>query len=186
MDAPESVPLELDFNLPITADLEYTTLRERANAAIRSMTLTGQGASLTPEAAAKARDMFYTDYAGQPVVVPEDPAVILQLKSLLDEYDHQVVHSAASLRNYITNRLLQESMSSTPNGKLKALELLGKISDVGLFTEKSEVTVRNMPQSEVIESLKKRIQDAITPITDVDTTSRIIPDTPPGPPDAAV
>lgn len=160
--------LDIDFEIPVTADLEYTTLRARVDAALRSVAITGQTANVTPESEAAARAVFAKDVFGTPTIVPDDPAVILNLKSLLTEYDHMVVHSAAALRNYITNRLLEESMASTPSGKLKALELLGKISDVGLFTEKSEVTVRNAPASEVIEMLKTRIKNAIEPAQDAE------------------
>jgi hypothetical protein len=40
---------------------------------------------------------------------------------------------------------------------MKALELLGKISDVGLFTDKSEVTYRHRPTEELERLLKERL-----------------------------
>lgn len=166
--------LEIDFDIPVALDYEYATLRDRVDAAIRSLAITGQTAKETSESAPHARQIFLGDAVNTPQHIPDDPAVILQLKALLNEYDHMVVHSAATLRNYITNRLLEESLNSTPGGKLKALELLGKISDVGLFTEKSEVTVRNANSSEVIEMLKTRIRNAIQPADDAE----IKPETP--------
>ena len=41
----------------------------------------------------------------------------------------------------VTNKLLLESENDDPRIRIRALELLGKISDVGLFAEKSRVTL---------------------------------------------
>jgi hypothetical protein len=42
--------------------------------------------------------------------------------------------------------------------RLKALELLGKISDVGLFAEKSEVTITHQTTDDLKEKLRKKLQ----------------------------
>jgi hypothetical protein len=62
-----------------------------------------------------------------------------------------------------------------PKIEIKALELLGKHSDVGLFTERSEITVTHKTSSDLENSIKERIKrllhadvvDAV-PITDLD------------------
>jgi hypothetical protein len=40
---------------------------------------------------------------------------------------------------------------------MKALELLGKITDVGLFTEKSEVTVTHRSTDDLVSSIRSKI-----------------------------
>ena len=47
--------------------------------------------------------------------------------------------------------------------RLRALELLGKITDVGLFTEKSEVTVNHRSSQELVTSLRAKIQKLMYP-----------------------
>jgi hypothetical protein len=42
--------------------------------------------------------------------------------------------------------------------RMKALELLGKLSDVGLFTERSEVTVSNKSTIELENVLKDKLR----------------------------
>jgi hypothetical protein len=45
-----------------------------------------------------------------------------------------------------------------PKVELKALELLGKHSDIGLFTERSEITIHHTTSSSLESSIKDRIK----------------------------
>lgn len=83
--------------------------------------------------------------------------VALKLAALLTEYDHRVVLNATQARTYITNRLLEISSCGDPKHELRAIELLGKLSDVGAFTEKSEVTITHRTS----DDLKNAIADKI-------------------------
>jgi len=60
-----------------------------------------------------------------------------------------------------------------PKYELKALELLGKHSDIGLFTERSEITVNYKNSSDLEAAIKERVKRLlnadvvdITPIGD--------------------
>jgi hypothetical protein len=79
------------------------------------------------------------------------------LQSLLSEYDQVVVKSAQQLRTYVTNRLLRETDNPDARIRMKSLELLGKISDVGLFTDKTEITMRHRPTEELEQLLRERL-----------------------------
>ena len=83
--------------------------------------------------------------------------VALKLSALLNEYDQRVVLNATQARTYITNRLLEISSCGDARYELKAIELLGKLSDVGAFTEKSEVTITHRTS----DDLKVAIADKI-------------------------
>lgn len=83
--------------------------------------------------------------------------VALKLSALLSEYDQQVVMDAAQARTYITNRLLEISSCGDPKHELRAIELLGKLSDVNAFSEKSEITITHRTSGD----LKKAIQEKI-------------------------
>ena len=61
------------------------------------------------------------------------------------------------LRTYITNRLIEISNCGNSKDELRALELLGKISDVGLFVEKSEITVVATTSAAIEHSIKDKI-----------------------------
>ena len=47
--------------------------------------------------------------------------------------------------------------------RIRALELLGKISDVGLFTEKAEVTITHKTTDELRESLRAKLEKLVEP-----------------------
>jgi hypothetical protein len=71
------------------------------------------------------------------------------------------VQSAAQLRLYVTNRLIADSAHPDPRVRLRCYELLGKISDVGLFTDKTEVTMRHRPTEELEQLLRERLMKTL-------------------------
>jgi hypothetical protein len=84
-------------------------------------------------------------------------AVALRLSALLSEYDKAIVADAAQARTYITNKLLDISACGDTKHELRALELLGKMSDIGAFTEKSEITITHKTSGD----LRKAIEDKL-------------------------
>lgn len=108
------------------------------------------------------RNHVKTAYNGlnkEPLPPPDiyTSAVGARLSALLNEYDKQVVKDAAQLRTYITNRLIEISSCGQTKDELRALELLGKISDIGLFTEKSEITVTHTTSASLEHAIKDKI-----------------------------
>ena len=83
----------------------------------------------------------------------------VKLGTILSEYDKKVVEDSAQLRTYVTNKLVQASDCGDMKLELRALEMLGKISDVGLFTEKTEITINH-----TTDSLEHAIKDKIARI----------------------
>lgn len=86
-----------------------------------------------------------------PVQAIRTSGAAIHIKTLLDEYDHQVLQSTMQIRQFVTNRLLEEA-GPGQKGAIRALELLGKIAGVDLFVERAEVTVRTK-SSEDLEAL---------------------------------
>ena len=67
------------------------------------------------------------------------------------------------VRHLVTNKLIEETENSDPRVRIRALELLGKISDVGLFAEKSEVTITHQTTDELKERLRSKLALLINP-----------------------
>jgi hypothetical protein len=61
----------------------------------------------------------------------------------------------------VTNRLIEESQNPDPRIRIRALELLGKHSDVGLFSEKQEVTITHQTTDELKAKLRAKLQRLI-------------------------
>lgn len=138
----------------------FVDLRERVQAAVNALDALGVVPEPTEDEKVAARQMFTESLPATDKQLAY-PGVVAHLAALLSEYDKTVVQSAAQLRIYITNRLLLESDSEDPRIRIKALEMLGKISDVGLFTDKTEITMRHRPTEELEQMLRERLTRVI-------------------------
>jgi hypothetical protein len=81
----------------------------------------------------------------------------IYLGTLLNAYDMLVVRDAAQLRTYVTNKLILESDNPDARIRMQALKMLGQITDVGLFTEKTEITINNKANSELEALLREKL-----------------------------
>jgi hypothetical protein len=82
--------------------------------------------------------------------------VALKIGGYLSEYEKQVVADKVQVRTVVVNRLMEISQAEDDKVALKALELLGKASD--LFTERSEITITHKTSDELKAAIKQRIQ----------------------------
>lgn len=156
--------LEIPLIDPHDQDFDRLTLRERAEVACKTIDILGKaGAQFDedPFDMAVARDVIRGDEKLNEKLLSTNPGALTHVRRLLSEYEEQVVVEAAQLRNYITNRLVIESDDNDPKIRIRALELLGKISDVGLFTEKSEITYKNKTDEELDKTLEAKIQEIL-------------------------
>lgn len=77
---------------------------------------------------------------------------------LLKDFGKTMVTSAAEVRNLVTNKLIVETDNPDPKIRLKALEMLGKISDVSLFSEKSEITITHQTDGDLRRRLREKLE----------------------------
>lgn len=86
------------------------------------------------------------------------PASVKHLNAILSEYDHEVMNVHYRLRNYVTNKFILETKDPDPKVRLKALEMLGKVSGVGLFSDRIDVTVTHRTVKDIETELRKTLQ----------------------------
>ena len=96
------------------------------------------------------------------------PGTILNLEAILTEWDQEVLDVNRRLRNYITNKLITESVDPDPKQRMRALENLGRIGAVGLFSEKIDVTVTHRTVVDIESELRKTLALYGGPIVDVE------------------
>ena len=82
--------------------------------------------------------------------------VALAIGTYLNEYEKQIVADKVQVRTVVVNRLMEISKNEDDKVALKALELLGKASD--LFTERSEITITHQTSDELKAAIKERIK----------------------------
>ena len=89
------------------------------------------------------------------------PASLIVTDKILKEFGRSVVESSVQIRHLVTNKLLLESENPDPRVRMRALELLGKISDVALFAEKSEVTITHQSTDDLRDKLKTKLEKLV-------------------------
>jgi hypothetical protein len=150
----------IDFDVPLANySPTFESLEARVAAAMAALVDTDNlpdPNEISDEDKDKARDVF----SGNALASDADlssPGMVVYLQSLLAEYDKVVIKSSQQIRTYVTNKLIMESSNADPRIRLKSLEMLGKISDVGLFTDKTEITMRHRPTEELEQMLRERL-----------------------------
>jgi len=104
----------------------------------------------------RGRPPMYPPHA-TPVAL-EKLSVADRISNMLRDYNNTFVADAAELRLVVTNKLLDLAACGDPRIEIKATEMLGKISDVGLFSDKTEITVTYNSVSDIDEAIKDKIR----------------------------
>jgi len=151
---------EIGIPLPFdTTPEEIEDFREKAHALFETVQeLIKQGATvqITEEEKAKSHEIMATQKL--PPAKELTPGTIINLEAILSEWDQEVLDVHRRLRNYVTNKLLSESIHDDPRQRMKALENLGRIGGVGLFSDKIEVNVTHRTVDDIERELAKTLE----------------------------
>ena len=127
---------------------------------------------------AQARETFTALTTGAPlkdqhalIASIETPAAVRHLTNMLTAYDWEFVHQAKELRGYAVAKILEECESTNANIRLKALGLLGKVTEIGLFTDKIEVKQAEMSDAEIEQRIKDKLNKFMGVIDVIDVAS---------------
>jgi len=100
------------------------------------------------------------------------PKAVQHLVGMLTAYDWEFVEQAKSLRGYCVAKLLEEAENPSANIRLKALGLLGKVTEVGLFTDKIEVKQAEMSDAEIEQRIKDKLNKFMQVVDVVDVSAK--------------
>tara|TARA_R110000787_G_scaffold98138_1_gene202055 strand:- start:200 stop:817 length:618 start_codon:yes stop_codon:yes gene_type:complete len=172
--------LEPEVGVPVSSDIGHMDLAVRAQAAFETaLQLEEHGFDLTPNAedkdvAAKLAMAYAEDpertskKANNKRAATLTPASLVLTNSILTEFGQSVAKSAAHIRHLVTNKLILETENPDVRARIRALELLGKISDVSLFSEKSEVTVTHQSSDDLRMKLRGKLEKLVNPPEELD------------------
>lgn len=142
-----------------TTPEELTNFREKAHALFETVQeLIKQGASVEITQEDKAKSHQIAVEGKLPPVKDLTPGTIVNLEAILTEWDNEVLDVARRLRNYVTNKLIMESVHEDARQRIKALELLGKVSGVDLFSENINVNVTHRSVEDIETELAKTLE----------------------------
>lgn len=125
---------------------------------------------------------FDTDNAKQrtTLAVIKTPAAVQHLAGMLTAYDWEFVNQAKELRGYTVSKILEETKHPDARIRLKALQMLGSVTEVALFTDRVEVTKIDASEEDVEKRLRLRLSKFLSPadgaaVTDVTPVSEPAP-----------
>jgi hypothetical protein len=161
-----------------SVDITDLSVLERARLACNTAKILHpeDGTPPTEEDKALAREAFQTvttienkSHVNIGALASYPNASLRHLDKMLSEYDHELINSAVRIREFTKNRLLLEA--DNPDGKIRirALELLGKIKDVGLFTDRIEITHKAKTDEELATELYNKLEKFMG-------TAQVVPD----------
>jgi|TARA_R110002124_G_scaffold286722_1_gene468455 hypothetical protein len=171
--------IEPELNVPVLDDNPFADLTVSiGSAANTALFLAEHGLDIEPTkedkdiaaalAVAYADDPEKTSKKASPKKIAAlRPASLIMTDNILTEFGQSVVDSATQIRHLVTNKLLLETENSDAKIRIRALELLGKVSDVGLFAEKSEVTITHQSSDDLRAKLRGKLEKLVRPIEDI-------------------
>ncbi len=98
------------------------------------------------------------------------PVAVQHLAGMLAQYDWDFIEQAKELRGYVVAKLLEETKHPDAKVRLKSLELVGKLTEVASFTERSEVTIKHEDSSLIEDRLRERLASLLPPVLEVQDT----------------
>lgn len=103
------------------------------------------------------------------------PKAVKHLVGMLTAYDWAFVEQAKELRGYCIAQLLEETKHPEAKIRLRAVELLGKVTEVALFTERLEVKKTELTDAELETEIKTRMDKYMSLMKVVESDSEEIP-----------
>lgn len=172
------IPVEPTAEHPVPFDLsdeEPKTYKDAVAVAVNTVDLLGElggDINFSDNDLHKAAELVTgTNKPNKPKHVVSAPEAAAA-HALVKRFDFTAFQDALQARNFITNKLIALADCGDPKLEIKALELLGKHSDIGLFTERSEITINHTSSSALENSIKDRIKrllnsDVVDVVTDL-------------------
>ena len=108
------------------------------------------------------------------------PAAVRHLTGMLTAYDWEFVEQAKELRGYAVSQILEETKHPDAKIRLKALDMLGRVTEVALFTDRVEVKKADLSDAELEAKIKDKINRfmQVTDVIDVVESQDVVDEAP--------
>jgi uncharacterized protein YjgD (DUF1641 family) len=167
----------IDFSPPVDSyerkavrGLDASSPEEILNAQVKttewleSMGVDSDQKVLEKAQATAARKVFAALATAQPVAETKHqltqlktPEAVRHLVTMLSAYDWEFVEQAKELRGMAVAKILEETNHPDARIRLKALDMLGRVTEVGLFTERIEVKRSDLSDNEIDQKIKDKL-----------------------------
>lgn len=163
-----SVPFDIEPDEPANF------IEEMVVAANTAETLEALGAPLEVDPVTYDREKALIEAVAQrqQAAPLKNYSTALAASGFLKTYGQNLAFDVGQTRAALTNKLLEIANCGETKYELKAIELLGKHSDIALFNERSEITVNYNSPDALEAAIKERVKRLLN--------AQIIDMTPPG------
>lgn len=181
-------PPVMEHKAKVTTPLEKVSPQETLNAQVNTTAwLEKLGVDdddkALKEANAKAAQKVFTALSTNTPVAEtkhqltqiKTPEAVRHLVAMLSAYDWEFVEQAKNLRGMAVAKILEETNHPDARVRLKALDMLGRITEVALFTERVEIKKADMSDSDIDKKIKEKLNKFMG-VVDVEDVSEITPD----------
>lgn len=98
------------------------------------------------------------DFQQESLLRLKSPAAVEKLNAMLTTYEWEFVERAKEIRAYAVGKILEETSHHDARVRLRALELLGKVTEIGLFTDRVEIKNTNVSNTELESRIKEKLE----------------------------
>jgi hypothetical protein len=100
------------------------------------------------------------------------PEAVQHLVASLTAYDWEFIEHAKSIRGKLVAKLLDEMEHPDARIRLKAMQMLGNVTEVGLFTSKVEVTQKVVHDE---EELNAKVAERLKRLMEASVVAEVVP-----------
>jgi hypothetical protein len=125
--------------------------------------ITGEDSAIVSKAQeAKAADVFTSlinadPKAQQQLLSLEVPEEIRSTVAMVSAYQWKFIEQAEELRSMAVTKIVQETEHPDARIRLKALEMLGKVTEVALFTDRVSIKTEEVSDEELEKRIKEKL-----------------------------
>lgn len=105
------------------------------------------------------------------------PEAVQQTVAMLSAYDWEFVDQAKQMRGYAVTKIIEETKHPDARIRLKALQMLGNVTEVKLFTERVEVRNIDATEEEINARLKEKLSKFLQPTIVAEVPQKALPET---------
>jgi hypothetical protein len=178
-NAADFIP-DIEPGVPTFTPLNKITPAETLNAQIKTSDwmkeITGEDDSIIEKVQEeRAIDVFSALLNNDPtaktkLLSMEVPEEIRSTVAMVSAYQWKFVEQAESLRAMAVTKIVEETNHPDARIRLKALEMLGKVTEVALFTDRVEVKRTEMSDEELSAQIKNKLSRYMGKIDVVDAS----------------
>jgi len=137
-----------EMGVPSDEMIEQKVQQDAARKAFTQTVSTPDHAPITSEPAISQRAAL---------IALKTPEAVRHLTGMLVAYDWEFVQQAKELRGYAVAKIVEETRHNDARIRLRALQMLGQVTEVGLFTERVEVTRIDASEAEIEKRLREKL-----------------------------